>query len=738
MKNSTIKHRRRISKQIVLTAVLLCNLSIHAEELLLKYDFTNGSNLPTTKHIRIYAGNEFGVFNTTEIPLEMTLQSGVDYLLVKDSATAVKQDCYGYLSIGIEKGYTCLLSRVEITSKKGNSNTQNARSYLYDSLKNTPTILNNVICNGSKTGYTIPAAWETKSFSPLSGPQTINDTVYFSFASTQVLGSGVPAEWYIDQISFYGTIGDGTEVINDVTIEVYASKPKHVVSKLLNGSHFVYGNEPDTIYKDERIADWMRSSKVGIIRWPGGTAVMTYHWDDLTGDSFGPDLWDKANYIEQNISPSLYMDLDEYIAYCRRVNAEPMVGVNIKSGKQFKTDAAGLDEARRLIQYCVDKNYHVKHWYIGNEGYAKGFSETTYGNYIDKYAVELKKVDPNIIIIGDWKFGPESANRYKELVTIVKGSSQIDVIEVHEKWGNGFGLNTGSNNVAEWKNEFPLYDGKLDYYCKKFATDMKNLGKTTKLSMNEWGIGGMANGNDYDFALLAADYMTQMFQNDIYSACYWNMNAGGIDYARIFVTKNNDQEVDSLNPVSRVFKQYAPMLGNNFLEVVSSDKQVYGVASINATKDTIQVLLLNKSAQKSKVKFSINEFEANNTVLKDWFTELGSSKIEEVDKGDLSYVLPDYSFSRLQFTGRSTTAIAQVKSKVSEMTVIKNNSELKIELPDNDLVKTACVLNMQGVMVKNVKLSVTNNRITIGVLKQGVYCLRVTGEKRNYVTKIIY
>lgn len=81
MKNSTIKHRRRISKQIVLTAVLLCNLSIHAEELLLKYDFTNGSNLPTTKHIRIYAGNEFGVFNTTEIPLEMTLQSGVDYLL---------------------------------------------------------------------------------------------------------------------------------------------------------------------------------------------------------------------------------------------------------------------------------------------------------------------------------------------------------------------------------------------------------------------------------------------------------------------------------------------------------------------------------------------------------------------------------------------------------------------------------------------------------------------------------
>jgi alpha-L-arabinofuranosidase len=737
MKNITRKHLRKISKQIVFTTALLCNLSILAEELLLKYDFTNGSKLPTTKLNGIYSGNEFDVFNTTEIPFELTLQSGVDYLLVKDSATAVNHNCYGYISIGVEKGYSCIITRVEVTSKKGNSNTQNARCYFYDSLKNTPMILNNVICSGSKSGYTIPVAWETKSFSPLSGPQTINDTIFFSFSSTQNLSSGVPAEWDIDQISFYGTISDGTEVINDVNVNIDASKPMHVISKLLNGAHFVYGNEPDSIYKDERIADWMRSSKVGIIRWPGGTAVMTYHWDNLTGDSFGPDRWDNANYIEQNISPSQYMDLDEYIAYCRRVNAEPMVGVNIKSGKQFKTEAVGLDEARRLIQYCVDKNYNVKHWYIGNEGYAKGFSETSYANYIDKYATELKKVDPNIIIIGDWKFGPENANRYKELLTIVKESSHIDVMEVHEKWGNGFGLNTGNNNVAEWKNEFPLYDGRLHYYCKKFATDMKNLGKTTKLSMNEWGIGGMANGNVYDFALLAADYMTQMFKNDIYSACYWNLNAGAKDNARIFVTKNNDQEVDSLNPVSKVFQQYAPMLGNNFLEVVSSDKQVYGVASINATKDTIQVLLLNKSAQKSKVNFAINGFDANNTVLKDWFNELGTSKIEEVDKGDLSYVLSDYSFSRLQFTGISTTAIAQVKSKDTEMTVIKNNSELKIILPDNELGKTAGVFNMQGVMVKNVNLSMINNRINIGTLKPGIYCLQVTGEKRNYVRKII-
>jgi hypothetical protein len=34
-----------------------------------------------------------------------------------------------------------------------------------------------------------------------------------------------------------------------------------------------------------------------------------------------------------------YMDLDEYIARCRKVNALPMVGVNIISGRKFRTDA---------------------------------------------------------------------------------------------------------------------------------------------------------------------------------------------------------------------------------------------------------------------------------------------------------------------------------------------------------------------------------------------------------------
>jgi len=68
-----------------------------------------------------------------------------------------------------------------------------------------------------------------------------------------------------------------------VHISVRASAPQWRISKYLTGMHFVYAFERDVLYADERIAQWMRRAKVGIIRWPGGTAVQHYHWDSLNG-----------------------------------------------------------------------------------------------------------------------------------------------------------------------------------------------------------------------------------------------------------------------------------------------------------------------------------------------------------------------------------------------------------------------------------------------------------------------
>ncbi len=65
--------------------------------------------------------------------------------------------------------------------------------------------------------------------------------------------------------------------------------PIRTISKYLTGAHFVYAVERDSLYADERIAEWMRRSRVGVIRWPGGTAVQNYHWDNLNGIAFKED-----------------------------------------------------------------------------------------------------------------------------------------------------------------------------------------------------------------------------------------------------------------------------------------------------------------------------------------------------------------------------------------------------------------------------------------------------------------
>jgi len=120
--------------------------------------------------------------------------------------------------------------------------------------------------------------------------------------------------------------GDAPTGKSSVTarIRVDADQPKWTISKYLTGSHFVYAFERDSLYRDERIAAWMRRSKVGVIRWPGGTAVQTYHWDKLNGIAFKADTWN-PKYAAAPKHASEYMDLDEYIAYCKaRQRLTPM------------------------------------------------------------------------------------------------------------------------------------------------------------------------------------------------------------------------------------------------------------------------------------------------------------------------------------------------------------------------------------------------------------------------------
>lgn len=323
------------------------------------------------------------------------------------------------------------------------------------------------------------------------------------------------------------------------------------------------------------------------------------------------------------------------------------------------------------------------------------------------------------------------------MLTIVRNSTQLDVMEIHEKWGNDWGIVSGTT-LADWKTEFPVYNGKIDYYSKKFHTDVKNMGKTTQLAFNEWGIGGIVDGNYHHYALLAADLMTQMFKNDIYSACYWNLNISSGDggKSRIFSIKESTKEFDKFNPVAKVFQQYAPALGGNYLDIVSDDQKVYGIASINPAKDTVQVLLLNKSENRSRVHFSIKDFAADNKILVDWFDELGITMTEEVAMTDSSYVLPAYSFARLQFTGKASTSVNSPVDK-KQLKIKWQGGKLQVSLPEDETVCQLQLFDLKGMLIRSYNESVNTCTVDLSGITPGIYIMHIKGNRGTYMEKLI-
>ncbi len=116
--------------------------------------------------------------------------------------------------------------------------------------------------------------------------------------------------------------------------------------------------------------------KPPILRFPGGTVMCLYHWEDAVGPLETRKrrrniIW--GGEIEPGFGTA------EFVAYCRRLGAEPMICVNMASGTP--------EEAGNWVEYCngtgnsyyaalrrahgYAEPFQVKYWCIGNECYAE-------------------------------------------------------------------------------------------------------------------------------------------------------------------------------------------------------------------------------------------------------------------------------------------------------------------------------------------------------------------------------
>jgi hypothetical protein len=194
---------------------------------------------------------------------------------------------------------------------------------------------------------------------------------------------------------------DAPAEIVDRNFSVEINNATGIVNPLFWGTNFLYWIEDDAALVDNKIENSLKNMPCTILRYPGGTVADNFHWKTNTLENTNRFPYE---------SGAAESDFDEFMAFCARVNAEPILVVNTESWQIAQDLDAGAQEAADWVQYCKDKGYKVKYWEIGNETYWHPFfTAREYGQVVKKYAIAMKAVDPTIKISANGHWDVEMA-----------------------------------------------------------------------------------------------------------------------------------------------------------------------------------------------------------------------------------------------------------------------------------------------------------------------------------------
>jgi len=351
---------------------------------------------------------------------------------------------------------------------------------------------------------------------------------------------------------------------------------------MLMGFNCVYKYEQDSIWADGKLERALRELKCGLLRWPGGTVVSTYHWKQMPGTSI--------------------MDLEEYMGHVRATGAQPLVGINVHEGFLSGREQEGLDEARSLIEHCVRSNYQVKYWYIDNELYLPKpqprMSAEQYARSIGCYAAVLRAVDPKIEIVANWD--PRWSCGWETLVRVA--GTDIGIADFHLYYHARKELSWSS-----WMQDTPMtmikpnpdqagMAGRMPFseMIQDFRAQAVSRGCNWKLAALEWNLFKSPAGplSSFQGALVQAEQFGQFINAGLDMACFWPLHINGNKYRVLF-----DQHTGELNPNFEMFKMYSDVLGQKMLGSQADLPEVRTVAARSLDGKTVTVYLLRKSGE---------------------------------------------------------------------------------------------------------------------------------------------
>jgi alpha-N-arabinofuranosidase len=254
------------------------------------------------------------------------------------------------------------------------------------------------------------------------------------------------------------------------------------------------------------VLDEIRQLGVPIIRYPGGNFVSGYNWLDGVGPKKDrPRTLDKAwDTIESN-----QFGTNEFMAWCKAVGTEPLMGLNLGTGT--------AEEAAALVEYCnVEKGtrwselrrqhgiadpYKVQHWCLGNEmdgpWQIGHMSATEYGMKAADAARQMRDVDSSLKLIACGSSGPLMPTYLEWDREVLEQCYQyVDGLSLHRYFGNNerdSGGDTSKYLALNLSMERQIAETLA--VCD-LVRGHKRSPKKLWLSFDEWNVWYRTNGGD--------------------------------------------------------------------------------------------------------------------------------------------------------------------------------------------------------------------------------------------------
>jgi alpha-N-arabinofuranosidase len=208
---------------------------------------------------------------------------------------------------------------------------------------------------------------------------------------------------------------DSRRTIAPIDPNLFGSFLEHLGRAIYEGIYDPASKLSDSNGFRKDVADEIKHLHVPIIRYPGGNFVSGYNWLDGVGPKKDrPLVLDRAwNSLNSN-----QFGTNEFLAWCKEVDTEPLMGLNLGTGTP--------EQAADLVEYCnIDKGtrwsdlrrkhgiaepYKIERWCLGNEmdgpWQIGHMSATEYGLKAADAARQMHFVDPSLKLIACGSSGP--------------------------------------------------------------------------------------------------------------------------------------------------------------------------------------------------------------------------------------------------------------------------------------------------------------------------------------------